>query len=247
MVRRSAVALAVIVPVVGAASWVWATEDGASATIHACVDRKNGQVRIVSAGEACRNSESAMQWNAEGPAGPRGPGGPAGPQGASGAAGPHGDRGPAGPAGDPGTAGPQGESGPAGPQGETGPQGEPGPAGPKGDAGPAGPAGSQGDAGPAGAAGPAGPAGTPGVSGWEQKTTFVTLPANGITSTVVRCSAGRQVLAGGFASPGVGASIVESHPASITGGLNPGWMVAARNSAGADTTLTVYAICASAS
>jgi len=232
MIRRSAVALAVIVPVVGAASWVWAGEDGSSATIHACVDRKNGQVRIVAAGDGCRNSETALRWNAEGPPGPAGPQGPVGPAGQPGGPGPAGPQGQAGAAGSPGDTGPAGPSGDPGP---AGPQGEPGPAGPKGDAGPAGP---QGDA------GPAGPAGTPGVSAWEQKTTSVTLPANGVTSTVVRCSAGKQVLAGGFASPGTGASIVESHPASTTGGLNPGWMVAARNSAGADTTLTVYAICA---
>ena len=241
MARRSVVALAVIVPVIGAASWVWAGEDGSSATIHACVDRKNGQVRIVPAGESCRNSEAATQWNAEGPAGPAGPrgdSGPAGKQGSAGPAGQSGDPGPAGPQGDPGAAGPQGEVGPAGSQGEVGP------AGPSGAPGPAGPQGATGPAGPPGDAGPVGPAGTPGVSGWEQKTTFATLPANGVTSTVVRCSAGKQVLAGGFASPGPGASIVESHPASTTGGLNPGWMVAARNSAGADTTLTVYAICA---
>jgi hypothetical protein len=60
----------------------------------------------------------------------------------------------------------------------------------------------------------------------------------------VRCSAGKQVLSGGFASPGAGVNVLESHPASVTGGLNPGWFVWARNSGAAETTLTVYALCA---
>ncbi len=113
MGHRTAVALGIIVPVVGAASWVAASEDP-SPTIHACVQRDNGHVRIVSAGEQCRHSETALGWNAEGPAGPAGAAGPAGP------AGPKGDSGPAGPAG---AAGAQGEMGPAGPQGDTGPAG----------------------------------------------------------------------------------------------------------------------------
>jgi hypothetical protein len=63
---------------------------------------------------------------------------------------------------------------------------------------------------------------------------------------VVRCSNGKQVFGGGFATPGAGVSVVESHPASVAPGQNPGWIVWARNSGGADTTLTVYALCATA-
>jgi hypothetical protein len=164
--------------------------------------------------------------------GPAGPAGADGQAGSAGAAGTQGEMGPAGPQGDTGPAGPQGETGPAGPQGATGsagPQGDPGPAGP------AGPAGSQ------------GPAGTPGISGWEQRTAFTTVSAGGTASATVRCTNGKQVFGGGFAAPGTGTSIAESHPASIAPGQNPGWTVWARNSAATDTTLTVYALCATAS
>jgi hypothetical protein len=168
MVNRSAVALAIVVAVPGAAAWASATEDRAP-TIHACVDRQNGQLRIVSPGEPCRRHESALEWNS------------------------------------------QGDTGPAGAQGEMG---------------------------------PAGAAGAPGISGWEQKTAFGIVAPGATGSALVRCSPGKQVIGGGFASPGTGISVLESHPASVTGGLNPGWIVWARNAGAADTTLTVYALCA---
>src|SRR5262245_20049454 len=50
--------------------------------VYACVNANNGNTRIVSAAEACRNPEYKTQWNAAGPQGPQGPQGPAGPQGA---------------------------------------------------------------------------------------------------------------------------------------------------------------------
>jgi hypothetical protein len=203
MGQRTAVALCIIVPVVGAASWVAASENP-SPTIHACVHRETGQVRIVSAGEQCRRNETALEWNAEGPAGPAG-------------------------------AEAHGEMGPAGPQGEAG------------ATGPAGPAGPQGETGAMGPAGPAGPAGGGGISGWEQRTAFTIVSAGGIGSAVVRCTTGKQVFTGGFATPGTGMSIVESHPATVSTGQNPGWIVWARNLGPTDTTLTVYAVCATAS
>ena len=291
MGHRTAVALGIIVPVVGAASWVAASENP-SPTIHACVQRDSGQVRIVSADEHCRRAETALEWNTEGPAGPAGAAGPAGPaggqgdtgpagskgdtgpagpagaigaagiagaQGGMGPAGPQGDPGPAGAPGGSGPAGPQGEMGPVGPQGETGPagaqgatgpagpQGEIGPAGPRGDTGPAGATGATGPAGPQGETGPAGLAGTPGISGWEQRTAFTTVSAGGTASMVVRCTSGKQVFGGGFATPGASTTIVESHPATVAPGQNPGWIVWARNSGATDATLTVYALCATAS
>ena len=230
MGQRTAVALCIIVPVVGAASWVAASENPVP-TIHACVHRENGQVRIVSAGEQCRRNETALEWNAEGPAGPA----DAGTQGEVGPAGSQGETGPAGPKGDPGPAGPQGEPGPAGVQGEAG------------ATGPAGPQGETGATGPAGPAGPQGPAGGGGISGWEQRTAFTIVSAGGIGSAVVRCTTGKQVLTGGFATPGTGMTIVESRPATIAAGQNPGWVVWARNLGPTDTTLTVYAVCATAS
>jgi hypothetical protein len=229
MGRRTAVALGIIVPVVGAASWVAASENP-SPTIHACVHRENGQVRIGSAGEQCRRHETALDWNAEGPAGPAG----AGAQGEMGPAGPQGEPGPAGPQGEPGPVGPQGEPGPVGPQGEAGAEGPAGPTGPPGETGTVGPA------------GPQGPAGAPGISGWEQRTAFATVSAGGTASAVVRCTTGKQVFGGGFGTPGAGTTIVESHPASVVPGQNPGWIVWARNSGATDTTLTVYALCATA-
>lgn len=95
MGHRTAIALAIIVPVVGAASWVSASQDGLG-PIRACVDHQNGQVRIVSPDDSCRNNERSVEWNVEGPAGVAGAAGPAGPRG---------DIGPAGPDGAPGAPG----------------------------------------------------------------------------------------------------------------------------------------------
>jgi hypothetical protein len=53
--------------------------------INACMKTKNGQLRIVRAGTTCLPSETAVSWNAVGPAGPEGPAGPQGIQGPSGA------------------------------------------------------------------------------------------------------------------------------------------------------------------
>jgi hypothetical protein len=71
--------------------------------------------------------------------------------------------------------------------------------------------------------------------------------AGAIGNMTVRCTSGKQVFGGGFATPGAGTTIVESHPATVGPGQNPGWVVYARNSGAADTTLTVYALCATAS
>src|SRR5438477_15199 len=112
MGHRTAVALAIIVPIAGSATWVWAGEDDdASPGIHGCVQRHSGQLRIVAPRDRCRNDEAALCWNTEGPAGAAGAPGPAG------AAGPQGG---AGGQGGPRPAGPQGDAGPAGPQGGPG-------------------------------------------------------------------------------------------------------------------------------
>jgi hypothetical protein len=78
--------------------------------IHGCYDNK-GALRVIdSAASACKNGETALDWNQTGPQGPTGPIGPQGPQGAQGAQGPQGPpgqsgaQGPAGPPGSPGTA-----------------------------------------------------------------------------------------------------------------------------------------------
>jgi hypothetical protein len=214
MGQRTAIALAIIVPVVGAASWVSAGQDG-PVPIQACVDRQNGQVRIVSPGDRCRTNERSVEWNIEGPAGSAGAAGP------TGVTGPQGDRGPAGPAGAPGEAGPPGPPGPSGGTGDTGP------------------------------AGPSGEPGPPGISGWEQVvSSAVMLPTGGTKSAVARCPAGKQVFGGGFTSPGAGSTVAESHPVfgPVAGDSRntPGWIVWARNPSGPDSTLTAYALCATA-
>src|SRR5207244_1804401 len=163
--------------------------------------------------------------------------------------GPTGLQGPSGPQGDPGPAGAQGATGPSGPQGDPGPAGAPGLAGADGQTGPAGP---QGDPGPAGPQGAAGPAGANGVSGWEYvASSAVSVPTGTTKAAVVRCSDGKQVLGGGFTSPGTAAVVIESRlvfgPVAGNNSSNPGWVVWARNPSGPDSTLTAYALCAVAS
>jgi len=58
-------------------------------TIRACVNPA-GQLRIISAADACRSQETPLTWNAAGPAGPQGPAGPPGATGTIGATGPAG-------------------------------------------------------------------------------------------------------------------------------------------------------------
>lgn len=100
--------------------------------INACVDNKQGTLRIVPT-SACKSSESPLSWNQAGPQGPQGiagvagtmgPPGPAGPQGPIGSAGPAGDTGPAGPQGPIGLTGAPGQAGPTGPQGLSGTTGQ---------------------------------------------------------------------------------------------------------------------------
>ena len=98
-------------------------------------------------------TQTVVEVNNSGIAGPQGavgltgPEGPTGPQGATGPTGPEGPTGTQGPTG---STGPQGATGPEGPQGPQGPQGDTGPIGPTGPEGPTGPTGPQGDTGPAG-------------------------------------------------------------------------------------------------
>ena len=90
-------------------------QQASSAVIHACVIKRTGLVRIVSASAKCRRGESPMAWNAQGARGAVGAAGAAGPQGAAGPAGAAGPKGDAGARGSAGPAGPQGPAGPAGP------------------------------------------------------------------------------------------------------------------------------------
>lgn len=87
---------------------------GDGALIHACKNNTSGTIRIVGPNDSCRDSESPLDWNIQGPVGPQGPEGPQGVPGSQGPTGPQ------------GTQGLQGPQGPEGPQGPTGPQGPPG-------------------------------------------------------------------------------------------------------------------------
>src|SRR5215211_7215131 len=101
-------------------------------TIHACVKKNDGRLRIVGPASACRKKERALDWNTQGPKGDAGAPGPAGAKGetgAQGSAGPKGEVGAQGPTGPAGATGPAGPAGPAGPKGDTGPQGPKGAAG----------------------------------------------------------------------------------------------------------------------
>ena len=107
-------------------------------TINACAN-KEGQLRLLPSGAACKKGETAVSWNI------------VGPQGAQGIPGLTGLQGGVGPSGAPGTNGLDGATGPQGPQGDVGTSGAPGvngldgavgPQGPQGDVGPQGPAGT---------------------------------------------------------------------------------------------------------
>jgi hypothetical protein len=79
-----------------------------SNVIRACVDRRTGDVRIVSSNSSCRRNERLVVWNQQGVPGHDGKDGapgPAGPPGADGAPGAPGEPGPAGPPGPPGGGG----------------------------------------------------------------------------------------------------------------------------------------------
>lgn len=94
--RRNTKALAALAAVVGAlavAATVQASIPDAGGVIHGCYKTNGGNLRVVDTdqGQACSNSETALQWNQQGVPGAQGPRGPQGPQG------------PQGPKGDPGS------------------------------------------------------------------------------------------------------------------------------------------------
>ncbi len=189
---------------------------------------------------------------AQGPAGADGASGPAGPQGAQGEQGPVGLTGAAGPTGPQGTTGDQGPAGDPGAQGPTGPQGPKGDKGDQGDqgdqglVGPTGPTGLQGSSGPQGPKGDKGdqgdqgPAGPTGVVSFYTATDADTASGNLLNPTTVnlyaQCNAGDSVVGGGFKIEDAG-WITNNSPSGN------GWVVSAEV-AGANTTVTAYAMCA---
>lgn len=103
LVISSVIAFAMIAGAAGVAAI-----PGPGGQITSCYLAAVGYVRVVDDASSCTPVETALTWNATGPAGPQGPAGPAGPTG------------PAGPQGIQGPAGPQGIQGPAGPTGPSG-------------------------------------------------------------------------------------------------------------------------------
>lgn len=230
---------------VAGASTIGATT--ASKLIQACVNRNNGELRIVASSRSCRNSEVLLSWNQQGPAGPAGPQGktgPAGPAGAQGATGPAGSQGATGPQGEPGPQGLPGVEGPAGPtgsQGElglAGPQGESGPQGIQGEKGDPGPAGPQGEPGPAGPQGPAGTGGTA-VSFYTRTSQTVSVPRNTTDyERSIACLTGDVVVGGGF-STNNNIAVYKSAPNDANG-----WSVLFKNPTSTLYGASVYVICA---
>ena len=113
MRARKAVAAttATAVSVLGVAALA-AAHGGDTTQIHACVAKETKYFRASGANDTCKQGETALDWNIQGPTGPQGAAGPAGPAG---------PQGPAGPAGAQGPAGPQGPQGPQGPAGTAAP------------------------------------------------------------------------------------------------------------------------------
>jgi hypothetical protein len=82
-VARKALVIALATAAVGALGGTafaveTASADSANTTIHACVSKLGGFVRVVDNDTTCARTETPLSWNQTGPAGPQGPAGPAG-------------------------------------------------------------------------------------------------------------------------------------------------------------------------
>lgn len=105
----------------------FATIPDGGGVIHACYSKSGGALRVFDAGvTSCGKSETALDWNMKGAAGPTGPQGLQGPQGPAGPQGPKGEQGLQGQTGNDGQDGANGLDGAPGAQGPPGPQGVPG-------------------------------------------------------------------------------------------------------------------------
>jgi hypothetical protein len=185
----------------------------------ACVASKDGTMRMVGPGTACRSGELKVDWNEKGPQGLPGATGATGAKGetgATGAQGPQGEKGAQGEKGDPGAQGPQGA------QGETGAQG---------------PRGFTGFTGATGATGPQGPQGPAGFSGYEivETSKEVGTLQWGLLAAV--CPDGKKVV-GGSASF-TGSAEIDDYPSA-----EDRWFAITDGQTGFGGTMKVYAICA---
>jgi type VI secretion system secreted protein Hcp len=106
--RRKLLVLAGVLAVVAASATTYAfATTKATNTILACA-AKDGSLRVVATAGACKNGESVLEWNQQGPAGAPGAAGApgtAGRDGRDGRDGAPGAQGPPGPAGAPGSGG----------------------------------------------------------------------------------------------------------------------------------------------
>jgi microcystin-dependent protein len=225
--RRIIFAGAVVLALAGAGIALASSTTSATNTLTACVKQANGAMRLAGSAADCKNDETAVSWNAQGPAGATGPTGPQGETGPTGLQGPTGDTGPAGANGntvlngngapDNGRGangdfyidtsanaiyGPKTESGWGTPTGLVGPKGDPGaqgPTGPQGPKGDPGATGATGDTGPQGATGPQGPKGDPGpgVAGLGTNTGGAAAGSGG------QCMIGQVILTAGVVANGI--------------------------------------------
>ncbi len=110
------VALGVVATLAIVVAIVHAAIPGAGGVVYGCYANNNGGLRVIDDSAACKNNETALNWNQAGVQGPQGTQGPQGAQGPQGSQGPQGATGASGvsgyeivqvdfnlPAGNPGT------------------------------------------------------------------------------------------------------------------------------------------------
>jgi hypothetical protein len=237
---------------------------GSGGVLVACAKTNDGSLRLVTSSSDCRQQETAVQWNQQGPQGAQGPQGPAGPQGATGDAGPQGPAGPAGPAGADGKDGVNGTDGVNGKDGKDGVS-VTSSALSTGNANcPTGGSSFTSASGTTyacnGATGPQGPQGPAGPSTVDARmyysATYVP-DANGLVGGGVACPSGEHATGGGYSMTGSwgangvdGVHITYNGPtidggeASVSNGAwSKGWFVDADGAAGGNWGVTVYAMC----
>lgn len=118
-------------------------------------------------------------------------------------------------------------------------------------------AGPQGPQGPVGPIGPQGPAGANGVSGYTTLSKTIQLLGGPIydMSLSVDCPTGEHVMAGGYSvpdgtvfAPNLPLTVFGDAPTGSSGVMGGGWTITFNGAVGAgfNSSITVYAICASA-
>ena len=65
----------------------YASIPDSAGVIHGCYGKSNGQLRVIDEGQSCKNNETALDWNEQGPQGLQGPQGGKGDKGDKGDAG----------------------------------------------------------------------------------------------------------------------------------------------------------------